>query len=75
MPLNREQLQAHLHRLEGSVPGLVDTQEHHFIEAFAAMAETIADAAAPGADRDWVEHQALGMLARHGLIPPIDEAA
>ncbi|MDG2524659.1 hypothetical protein P6166_04710 [Stenotrophomonas sp. HITSZ_GD] len=75
MALTRDQLQVHLDQLEGSVPGLVDTQEHHFIEAFAAMVETIADAAGPGADRDWVEHQALGMLARHGLIPPIDEAA
>ncbi|OUL25898.1 hypothetical protein BV378_14270 [Nostoc sp. RF31YmG] len=75
MPLSREQLQAHLDQLDGTVPGLVETQDHHFFEAFAAMVETIADAAAPGADRDWVEHQALGMLARRGLIPPIDEAA
>lgn len=75
MPLTRDQLQAHLDQLENSVPGLVDSQDHHFIDAFATMVETIADAAAPGADRDWVEHQGLAILARHGLIPPIDEAA
>lgn len=75
MPLNREQLQAHLDRLERSVPGLIDSQGKHFIQAFAAMVETIADAAAPDADRDWVQYQGLGILARHGLVRPIDEAA
>lgn len=70
MPLSRAELQARLNELEAAIPGLQQTYGHNFIEAFGSLADAIAEAAAPGDDRDWVENRAVDMLERRGQGAP-----
>ncbi|HYG08255.1 MAG TPA: hypothetical protein VD865_17840 [Stenotrophomonas sp.] len=71
MALSREALQSQLDHLAAAVDELLATEGDCFSVAFAGMADAIADEAA-GADRCWVESQAVAILERRGLVVPAE---
>lgn len=60
-----------LDHLKAAIDGLLTSRRDDFCVAFAGLADDIADQAAP-VDRDWVEDQALAMLARRGRAAPAE---